>query len=139
MDEMNKNNYKSIAHCKYICQYHIIFCPKFRFNILGKDIEQDIKSIFQKISSRYEYDIISMEIMPDHIHLFIGAKPTISPIDIVRIIKSISAIELFKKFPHLKKFYSKCGCLWSKGKFISTIGNVSEKTIRKYIEEQKGC
>jgi putative transposase len=136
---MNQNNYKSISHCKYLCQYHIIFCPKFRFSVLGENVEHYINEIFTKIAEKYEYEIISMKIMPDHIHLFIGAKPTLAPVDIVRTIKSISAIELFKQFPSLKKFYSKCGVLWSKGEFISTIEKISEKIIKKYIEEQKSC
>ena len=51
--------------------------------------------------------------------------------------KSISAIEPFKRFPKLKQFYGRCGSLWSKGYFVSTVGKVSEETIRKYIQEQK--
>ena len=132
------NNYKSISHCKYLCQYHIIFCPKFRYSILKKNIEISLKKILLDVEKKYEFEIIQMEVMPDHIHIFVGVKPTIAPIDIVRIFKSITAIELFKKYPKLKSFYGKCGSLWSKGKFISTIGNVSTETIKKYIEEQKG-
>ena len=51
---------------------------------------------------------------------------------------NITAIELFKKYPKLKSFYGRCGSLWSVGKFISTIGNVSAETIKKYIADQKG-
>jgi len=79
-----------------------------------------------------------MGVMSDHIHLFVGAKSTVAPMDIVRTFKSISAIKLFKAFPSLKRFYGRCGSLWSIGKFISTIGKVSEATIRKYIKEQDG-
>jgi len=78
-----------------------------------------------------------MEVMPDHIHIFIGTKPTVAPMDVIRTLKSVSAIELFKKYPKLKQFYSRCGSLWSKGYFVSTIGKLSEETIRKYIQEQK--
>ena len=73
--------------------------------------------------------------MPDHIHVFISVKPTISPTDIVRTLKSITAVQLFKEFPVLKKFYSRCGSLWSKGYFVSTIGKVSAETIQKHIQE----
>ena len=78
-----------------------------------------------------------MEVMSDHIHLFVGAKPTVSPIDIVRTLKSITAIELFRQYPKLKTFYGRRGSLLTAGNFISTIGNVSAETIKKYIEEQK--
>lgn len=106
--------------------------------MLKGDIEVELKRILNEIAVRYDYEIIEMEVMPDHIHVFVGAKPTVSPTDMVRTFKSISAIELFKTFPSLKKFYSRCGSLWSKGKFISTIGKVSAATIQKYIQDQKG-
>lgn len=131
-----KNEYKSTSRSKYLCQYHIIWCPKFRYKVLFPDIKKELYKIIFLIAKRYDYEILELEIMIDHIHLFISAKPTVAPIDIVRTIKSITAIELFKLFPDLKKFYSRCGSLWSKGKFISTIGKVSESTIRRYINEQ---
>ncbi len=84
-----------------------------------------MKEILLEVASRYELEIIQMEVMPDHIHIFVGAKPTVAPIDIVRFFKSITAIGLFKKYPELKSFYGRCGSLWSAGKFISTSGNVS--------------
>jgi putative transposase len=115
----------------------MILVPKFRYSVLNVDIENSLKDIIIEISNTYGYEIITMEIMPDHIHMFIGAKPTVAPIDIIRTIKSITTIKLFEKFPDLKQFYSRCGSLWSVGKFISTIGNVSEETVKKYIEEQK--
>lgn len=130
--------YKSTSHCKYLCQYHIIFCPKFRYSVLKGSVETSLKEILIDVANRYEYEIIQMEVMPDHIHIFVGAKPTVAPMDIVRIFKSITAIELFKKYPKLKSFYGRCGSLWSVGKFISTVGNVSAETIKKYIADQKG-
>ena len=132
------SEYKSTSHCKYLCQYHIIFCPKFRYSVLKGDIETSLKEILMDVADRYKYEIIQMEVMTDHIHIFVSAKPTVAPIDIVRIFKSITAIELFKKYPELKSFYSRRGSLWSAGKFISTIGNVSAETIKRYIADQKG-
>lgn len=69
--------------------------------------------------------------------MFVSTKPTVAPTDMVRTFKSISAIELFKKFPNLKKFYARCGSLWSKGYFASTVGKVIEETVKRYIQEQK--
>ena len=132
-----KDNYKTLNHCKYLAQYHIIWCPKFRFNVLNENIQEELKTILLRIADRYLYEIKEMEIMEDHIHIFVSAKPTVAPTDIVRTFKSISAIELFKSNEKLKKFYGKCGALWSKGYFVSTIGNISEETVRKYIQEQK--
>ena len=131
------SEYNTLNHCKFLLQYHIIWCPKFRFNVLKNGVDKSLKEILLKISQRYEYEIKEMEIMPDHIHIFISTKPTVAPSDVVRTLKSISAIELFKQYPDLKKFYSRCGSLWSKGYFASSIGNVSEETVRRYIQEQK--
>ena len=128
------SEYKSTSHCKYLCQYHIIFCPKFRYSVLKGNVETSLKEILIDVAD----EIIQMEVMPDHIHIFVGAKPTVAPIDIVRVFKSVTTIELFKKYPKLKSFYGRCGSLWSVGKFISTIGNISAETIKKYIADQKG-
>lgn len=131
------NEYKSLNHCKYLVQYHLIWCPKFRYNVLKGNVEETLKRILAEICNKYEYEILELEVMADHIHIFVSAKPTVAPTDIVRTLKSITAIQLFKEFPALKKFYSRCGSLWSKGYFVSTIGKVSAETIQKYIQEQK--
>ena len=131
------SEYNRLNHCKFLIQYHIIWCPKFRFNVLKGNVESELKQILWIISTQYEFEIKEIEIMPDHIHLFISTKPTIAPTDVVRILKSISARELFKKFPKLKEFYNRSGSLWSKGYFASTVGKVSEETVKRYIQEQK--
>ena len=130
------SEYKTLNHCRYLAQYHIIWCPKFRFTVLRGDVQTKLKEILQTISERYQYEIIEQEVMPDHIHLFISAKPTVAPTDIVRTLKSMSAIELFKAFPQLKKCYSRSGTLWSQGYLVSTIGTVSAETVQRYIREQ---
>jgi len=115
-----------------------IALPKEWKEELKGNVEISLKEILLEVADRYEYEIIQMEVMPDHIHIFVGAKPTVAPIDIVRVFKSITAIGLFKKYPELKSFYGRCGSLWSVGKFISTSGNVSAEAIKKYITDQKG-
>jgi putative transposase len=132
-----RDKYNAGAHVVYLCQYHLVWCPKFRFKVLRTAVEVELKKVFQDIAKQYDYEIIEMEVMPDHVHLFVGAKPSVAPSDIVRTFKSISAIKLFEKFEALKNYYSRCGVLWSRGKFISTIGFVSAETIKKYIQEQK--
>ena len=129
--------YNTLNNCQFLIQYHIIWCPKFRYNVLEEDIAIDLKDILSKVSKNYNYEIKALEVMPDHVHLFISTKPTVAPTDVVRTFKSISAIELFKLHPKLKSFYSRAGSLWSKGYFASTVGNVSEGTVKKYIEDQK--
>ena len=134
---VSEEQYHSASHCKYLIQYHIIWCPKFRFSVLQGNVDIILKQILQKICNDYKYKIKALEVMPDHIHIFIDVPQTVAPCDVVRTLKSISAIELFKVFPKLKQFYAKCGVLWSRGYFVSTVGHISEATVIKYIEEQK--
>ena len=131
-----KDIYNHNYHCKTLIQYHIIWCPKFRYSVLNATIKQDLTDIIQNICTKYHYEVKALEVMNDHIHLFISAPQTVAPCDIVRTLKSISAIELFKLYPNLKQFYKKCGKLWSDGYFISTIGEISSQTIKHYIENQ---
>ena len=134
---MSDEQYHSASHCKYLTQYHIIWCPKFRFSVLRKGIDIILKDILTNICNRYGYKIKALEVNPDHIHIFVDCPQTVAPCDIVRTLKSISAIEMFKTYPQLKQFYSRCGALWSKGYFISTVGHISETTVKRYIGEQK--
>ena len=134
---MASDGYHSASHCKYLVQYHIIWCPKFRFDVLEGDAESGLKKILEDICRRYGYSIKALEVMSDHIHIFVDCLQTVAPCDVVRTLKSISAVEMFKAFPKLKKFYSRCGVLWSRGYFISSVGHVSEVTVKRYIEEQK--
>lgn len=134
----SNNGYKTKNHCKFLIQYHIIWCPKFRFSVLGTDeVTNFLSKSLQEICDTYGYEIKAKEIMPDHIHIFVAVPHTVAPCDVARTLKSISAISMFKEFPQLKKFYSRCGVLWSRGYFISTIGHISEDTVRKYIEGQR--
>ena len=136
---LTKEEYHSASHCKYLTQYHIIWTPKFRYSVLDQGVDTTLKSILTKICNKYEYEIKALEVMPDHIHIFVDCPHTVAPCDIVRTLKSISAIELFKAYPTLKKFYARCGRLWSNGYFVSTVGHISEATVKKYIEEQKNA
>ena len=108
---MSEEQYHSASHCKYLIQYHIIWCPKFRFSVLQGNADATLKQILQKICDDYGYKIKALEVMPDHIHIFVDVPQTVAPCDVVRTLKSISAIELFKVYPKLKQFYTRCGAL----------------------------
>ena len=101
------------------------------------DVEAYLKRLLKNICDHYEYDLLEIETMPDHIHLFISAKPTVAPVTIIKTLKSISAVWIFRKFPDLKKRKFWGSGLWSKGYYVGTAGTVTAETIRKYIENQK--
>lgn len=79
---------------------------------------------------------IEMEVMPDHVHIFLSANPEYSPVMIIKVLKGVSGLRLFKKFPELKEKLWK-GHLWSPSYYVGTAGKVTEENVRRYIEEQK--
>jgi putative transposase len=123
-------------HAVYELKYHLVWIPKYRKNILDGEIKEYLKEVFEKIAEEYEIEIDTMGIMEDHIHIFVGAPPRYSPAEIVQIMKSISAREVFKKYPKLRKQLW-AGELWSDGYFVRSVGDrVIADVIRKYIEYQ---
>lgn len=128
---------RSTQHCKFNINYHLVWCPKYRHQVLTGQVEAYFKRLIDNICKHYEYEILAIEVMPDHIHLFVSVKPYISPTEVVKTIKSISAVWIFKKFPTLKKRKFWGSGLWSKGYYVGTAGTVSAETIQRYIENQK--
>jgi putative transposase len=134
LENLNKK-YKSDKRLIYSCQYHIIFCPKYRRKVLKNGIDTRIKELIEQKQDGYGYNILGMEIMPDHVHLLLDINPKIGIYQIISKIKGYTSHQLREEFPELK---SKLPCLWTNSNFISTCGSVSLETIKKYIEEQKG-
>ncbi len=97
---------------------------------------QSLREIFYGIAARYGMEIDTLEVMPDHVHLFLSAPPKYSPSRVVQIIKSISARELFRCHPELRKQLWG-GELWSDGYFVRSVGDeVTATVIRRYIKLQ---
>ena len=129
-------NYKSKNHSKFILTYHIIFTCKYRKKLLIK-YGEDVKQIMYDISKKYDFDIKEMEVDKDHIHMMISSAPKISPLQIVRMLKQQSTIQMWRRYAsELKKQYWKENTFWTDGYFCSTIGEVSSKTLKHYIQNQ---
>jgi len=127
---------KTSESCKFLLQYHFIFVCKYRKKILNP-LRNSILSTMEKISRKYDFIIHTQEIDRDHIHLHIESVPKISPSQICRVLKQESTIILWKLHKgYLSRFFWKERTLWSDGYFVSSIGNVSEETLKKYIETQ---
>ena len=123
-------------HAVYDLKYHLVWIPKYRKKILEEEVREYLKEVFEKIALEYEFEINTIGIMEDHVHIFVGAPPRYSPAELVQIMKSISAREVFKKFPKLRKQLW-AGELWNDGYFARSVGdNVIADIIRKYIEYQ---
>ena len=126
--------YQNKTHLVYSCQYHVIFCPKYRRKVLINGIDVRLKEMFLEIADKYDFEIVEMEIMPDYIHLLISCNPRFGIMNCITKLKSITASKLTKEFPELK---SKLPTLWTRSAFISTVGSVSLDVVKQYIENQK--
>ncbi|MGQ9733372.1 MAG: IS200/IS605 family transposase [Candidatus Zipacnadales bacterium] len=114
----------------------LVWIPKYRKQILDKEISDYIKAIFNTIAEEYEFRIDTMEVMADHVHVFVEVPPRYSPARVVQVMKSISAREVFKKYPELRKQLW-AGELWNDGYFVRSVGDkVTADVIRRYIEYQ---
>jgi putative transposase len=123
-------------HAVYDLKYHLVWIPKYRKHILDKEVSDYIKVIFDMIAEEYEFRIDTMGVMEDHVHVFVEVPPRYSPARVVQIMKSISAREVFSKFPNLRKQLW-AGELWNDGYFVRSVGDeVTADVIRKYIEYQ---
>ena len=118
----------------YKNQYHIIFCPKYRRSVLVHGVDVRLKEILYETAEENGIVIKSIEVMPDHVHLFIEIDPR-QPIHMaVRALKGRSSRLLREEFPWLK---SKIPSLWTRSYFSCTVGHINEDTIQKYIADQK--
>lgn len=125
--------YKLSNHCCYNINYHIVFCPKRRKRVFVGDIVADAENKIRRICEEIGVSLENISIMPDHVHLFVSAPPTINPQKIVKRIKGSTARYLRDKYPNLMKI----PCMWSPSYYIGTVGFVSESVVKQYIENQK--
>lgn len=127
--------YKQLSHTTYLCNYHVIFCPKYRFRILQGRIGQKVRDWIRRICEWKGVEIIEGHISIDHVHLVLSIPPKYAVSEVVGTIKGRVAIRLFKDVSDIrKKFWGRK--FWSRGYFVSTIG-VNEAIIRQYIQKQE--
>ncbi len=126
--------WKTSTSTVYNVCYHIIWCPKYRRKVLEGDVEIRLKELLHDKAEELEVEIEEMEVMPDHLHLFVNASPALAPHHIVQQFKGLTSRRLREEFPSLK---SRLPSLWTRSYYIETIGHISEDTIRQYIKDQK--
>lgn len=124
-------------HAAHQIGYHIIFCTKGRNDILRGIVEVEVKRIIGETCATYGWKLPSIEIMPDHVHLFIQTDHKTTPYSVSQTIKSISAVYIFSRFPNLKKEKFWGSGLWSRSTFYTTVGKINKKVINDYINNQR--
>ena len=130
----NQNRYKSNNNIVYSCQYHVIWCPKYRRPVLQDEVAQRLKVIIEEVSKERKSEIIELEIMPDHVHLVIECDPQYGIHKLIKQMKGRSSRYLREEFPGLKK---RLPTLWTNSYFLSTVGGAPLAVIKQYIENQK--
>ena len=132
---MTGPRYRRNAGCVYTLKYHLVWCSKYWRKVLTGKITDDLHNPLRKKAEDLEVTIEALEIMPDHVHLFVEADPRWCVAEIVNRLKGSSSRILRQEFSALR---SRLPTLWSRSYYAGTVGHVSEKTVREYIEAQKG-
>jgi len=123
-------------HCVYDLKYHFVWIPKYRKKLFDDRMMERLKEIFREIAEQYDLEIDTMEVMDDHVHLFLVVPPKFAPAKVVQMLKSISAKIMFQEFPEIKKKLWG-GELWNDGYFVRSVGDkVTAEVIRNYIRYQ---
>lgn len=117
----------------YNIGYHFIWCPKYRRKVIKDKVETRLKELLIEKANQINIKIETMELMPDHIHLFIKCSPIDSPHYVVQQLKGYSSRLLRLEFKELLRMPT----LWTRNYYCESVGHISEKTVVKYIEEQK--
>lgn len=126
--------YKKNNNIVFSCKYHVIFCPKYRRNVLNDPIGKSFMEIVKQLSQELDFDVEAMEVMPDHVHLLIDCDPQFGIHRVVKRIKGRSSKLLRDEFPALK---SRLPTLWTNSYFCVTVGGAPLSIVQKYIESQK--
>jgi len=129
--------YRLGAHTKTDIKVHLIWVPKYRKGVLTGQVAIRTRDILRQIAMEHELDIISGKVARDHVHMFIGYRPTQNVSKIVQWLKGISSRILLVEFAHLRKqFWGRH--LWARGYLAVSSGNITDEMIKQYIDEQEG-
>ena len=127
--------YAKNAGAVFSLKYHVVWCPKYRRAVLVKPVDARLKVLLAEKAEELGLTIHVMEVMPDHVHLFVEGNPMICVAEIVNGLKGFTSHALREEFPSLK---SRLPTLWSRSYYAGSVGSVSEAVVRNYIEGQKG-
>ena len=126
--------YRRQSNCIYYCNYHIVIVTKYRKKIINDGVFAYIKNKMKDIEGHYpEVYIKRMNHDKDHIHLLVSIPPKRSVGWYVRIVKANTARDMRKNFKFIREAYWGTGSVWSGGYFVSTVSNISEEVVKRYI------
>ena len=134
MQNKGNNEIKSSAHSKYRCQYHIVFAPKYRRQVIYGQIKKDIGEIIRKLCEQKGVEIIEAEACKNHIHLLVSIPPHLSVAQFMGYLKGKSSLMIFDRHANLKYKYGERK-FWCRGYYVDTVGR-NKRVIAEYIRNQ---
>ena len=133
---MSESEYIHKSHNVSVLLYHFVCPAKYRRVVFSKKVDESLKNICLEISKRYDIFFMEIGVDKDHVHFLIQSVPTKSPTQIITIVKSLTAKEIFKKHPEVKKQLWG-GEFWTDGYFVNTVSKFGdESSISKYVRDQ---
>lgn len=129
------SRYRRNAGATFSLKYHLAWCPKYRRKVLVPPYDTRLREIIAEVASEAEMTVHAVEVMPDHVHLFVEADPTLAVAEIVTRFKGQSFRLMRQEFPALR---SRLPTLWSRSYYAGSVGHVSAKVVEAYISAQKG-
>ena len=125
---------KSLAHARWKCQYHIVFIPINRKKVIYGKLREDVRDIISTLCKYKDVEIIEGAVCIDHIHLSVAIPPKYSVSNFMGYLKGKSTLMIYDRHPELQSKWDKS--FWARGYYVTTIGNITEDAIKKYIREQ---
>ena len=118
--------------------FHLVWKVKYAYSFLNRhSLKACVEGMIKLIAAQYGWQVHELQVMPDHVHCFIGFPPSITITYVLALLKSKTASALFRNFPWLKTYFRK-GHFWSPGKFFRSVGNVTADVIQNYIRYSQG-
>lgn len=130
---LGMDGYQRSDGAVYLIGLHIVWCPKYRKPLLVGPVAARLKELLTGIADERGWTIEALEVMPDHVHVFVLVGPTDSAALVARQFKGRTSRVLRTEFSQLR---TRVPTLWSKSYFASSVGRVSAATVKRYIEEQ---
>lgn len=130
------HEYRSNNTVVWGCTYHVVWCAKYRRNVLLPPVDARLKEIIEEVARERQAHIVELEVMPDHVHLIVEVDPQFGIHKLVKLMKGRSSHHLRKEFSSLR---SRIPTLWTNSYFVSTVGGAPLAVVKQYIENQKNA
>ena len=125
----------SIAHARWKCQYPIVFIPKYRRRTLYGKVKSDVREIIKTLCQYKKVEIIEGTVCSDHVHLCVSIPPKLSVSSFMGYLKGKSALMIYDRHPDMGSKWNRS--FWARGYYVSTVGDITEEAIKRYIQEQQ--